>query len=110
MLVYDTSIPFTLYTASTRDYEHLTMPATFTSTVSQVCGIMIQTKTDSIYENNEVFGVSLSVVDASANPRIRLGTNIIIRIIDRQRKKTLLINVIHKLSIILLILQELQYR
>ena len=56
-----------------------------TFTVSQVCGIIIQTRLDLIYEHNEVFSVNLSV-DASANPRVRLGTNIIIRITDRQSK------------------------
>ena len=72
-----------MFTASNSDYEHLTVDVTFT--VSQVCGIIIQTKPDLIYEHNEVFSVNLSV-DASANPRVRLGTNIIIRITDRQSK------------------------
>ncbi len=65
------------------DYQSLTMDATFISG-TPVCGIIIQTNIDFIYENNEVFSVSLS--DVSANPRIRLGTNIIIRITDRQSK------------------------
>ena len=61
------------------------MDVTFTSTVLQVCGINVQTRLDLIYEHNEVFSVNLSV-DTSANPRVRLGTNIIIRITDRQSK------------------------
>ncbi len=64
------------------DYEHFTMDATFTSTVSQVCGT-VQTKMDSIYETFEVFSVSLSVV---ANLRVRLGTQKTIRIIDGHSK------------------------
>ncbi|XP_064396216.1 uncharacterized protein LOC135343165 isoform X2 [Halichondria panicea] len=74
---------------SNSDYEHLTVDVTFT--VSQVCGIIIQTRLDLIYEHNEVFSVNLSV-DASANPRVRLGTNIIIRITDRQRAVISLVN------------------
>ncbi|XP_064396201.1 uncharacterized protein LOC135343155 [Halichondria panicea] len=74
---------------SNSDYEHLTVDVTFT--VSQVCRIIIQTKPDLIYEHNEVFSVNLSV-DASANPRVRLGTNIIIRITDRQRAVISLVN------------------
>ena len=53
------------------DYENLTVDVTFTSTVSQVCGINVQTRMDSIYESFKVLSVSLSV-DASANPRVRL--------------------------------------
>ncbi len=56
-----------------------------TFTVSQVCGIIIQTRLDLIYEHNEVFSVNLSV-DASANPRVRLGSNKTIRITDGQSK------------------------
>ena len=67
------------------DYENLTVDVTFTSTVSQVCGINVQTRMDSIYESFEVLSVSLSV-DASANPRVRLGANKIIRISDGQSK------------------------
>ena len=58
------------------------MDVTFTSSVSRVCGIIVQTEMDSIYENFEVFSVSLSVVDV----RVRLGANKIIRITDRQSK------------------------
>ncbi len=73
-----------IYTASNIDYEHFTMDATLTSTVSRLCGIIVRTEMDLIYENFEVFSVSLS--DASANPMIRLGANKIIRIIDGQSK------------------------
>ncbi len=38
-----------------------------------------------IYENNEVFGVSLSV-DASAYPRVRLGAQKTVRIRDGDSK------------------------
>ena len=62
------------------------MDATFNSTVSRVCGISVQTNVDLIYESFEVFSVSLSVVDASANPRITLGANKIIRIKEVQSK------------------------
>ena len=72
-----------MFTASNSDYEHLTVDITFT--VSQVCGIIIQTRLDLIYEHNEVFSVNLSV-DASANPRVRLGSNKTIRITDGQSK------------------------
>ena len=41
---------------------------------------------DLIYENFEVFSLNLSVVDTSANPRIRLGENKIIRIREDQSK------------------------
>ena len=40
---------------------------------------------DLIYEHNEVFSVNLSV-DASANPRVRLGASKTIRITDGQSK------------------------
>ena len=61
------------------------MDATFTSSQSQVCG-SIQTLLEMppIYENNEVFSVSLS--DASANPRVRLGTQKTVRIRDTDSK------------------------
>ncbi len=61
------------------------MDATFTSSQSQVCG-SIQTllEISPIYENNEVFGVSLS--DASANPRVRLGPQKIVCIKDTDSK------------------------
>ncbi len=62
------------------------MDITFTSSTSQVCGIIIQTRMDLIYENFEVFSLSLSVVDTSANPRIVLGENKIIRIREDQSK------------------------
>ncbi len=81
------------------DYEHLTMDVTFTSSVSRVCGIIVQTEMDSIYENFEVFSVSLSVVDV----RVRLGANKIIRITDRQSK----LEITDFLSILFLLLQEL---
>ena len=73
------------YTASGTDYQALTMDATFTSSQSQVCG-SIQTWLEmlQIYENNEVFSVSLS--DASANPRIRLGAQKTVRIRDTDSK------------------------
>ncbi len=61
------------------DYQHLTMDVTFTSG-TPVCGIMIQTEIDSIYERNEVFSVSLS--DTSANPRVGLGAQKTVRIMD----------------------------
>ncbi len=75
----------TVYTALNSDFVPFTMDLTFTSaTTSRVCGINIQTRMDSIYENFEVFSVSLS--DASANTRIRLGENKMIRITDEQSK------------------------
>ncbi|XP_064407627.1 receptor-type tyrosine-protein phosphatase T-like [Halichondria panicea] len=77
---------------SNRDYAHFTMDATFNSTVSRVCGISVQTNVDLIYESFEVFSVSLSVVDASANPRITLGANKIIRIKEVQRALVSLVN------------------
>ena len=60
------------------------MDATFTSG-TPVCGIVIQTEMDLFYENNELFSVNLSV-NASANPKVGLGTNILIRIRDEQSK------------------------
>ncbi len=66
------------------DYQNLTMDATFNSG-TRICGIMIRTGMDLIYESNEVFGVSLSV-DASTNPRIRLGVQKTVRITDAQSK------------------------
>ena len=62
------------------------MDATFTSSQSQVGGINVQTLLEMppIYENNEVFSVSLS--DASANPRVRLGTQKTVRITDTDSK------------------------
>ena len=61
------------------------MDATFTSSQSQVC-VNIQTllEMSPIYENNEVFSVSLS--DSSANPRIRLGAQKTVRIRDIDSK------------------------
>ena len=59
------------------------MDATFTSSQSQVCeNIQTLLEMPPIYEHNEVFSVSLS--DASANPRIRLGTQKTVRITDGQ--------------------------
>ena len=79
------------------DYEHLTVDVTFNSTVSQVCGISVQTEMDSIYENFEVFSVNLSV-DASANLRVRLGANKIIRIREDQSKLEITDSLIHACS------------
>ncbi len=72
-----------MFTASGIDYQHLTVNAMFNSG-TPVCGIIIQTESDSIYETNELFSVSLS--DASASTRVRLGPNKIIRIMDGQSK------------------------
>ncbi len=62
------------------------MDATLTSSQLQVCG-SIQTVLEMppIYENNEVFGVSLSV-DVSANPRVILGAQKTVRIRDGDSK------------------------
>ena len=75
-----------IYTASGTDYQAFTMDATFTSSQSLVCGnIQTLLEMPPIYENNEVFSVSLSV-DASANPRIRLGAQKIVHIRDTDSK------------------------
>ncbi|XP_064407623.1 mucin-3A-like isoform X2 [Halichondria panicea] len=73
------------------DYQDFTMDATFTSSQSQVC-VNIQTllEMSPIYENNEVFSVSLS--DSSANPRIRLGAQKTVRIRDIDRALVSLVN------------------
>ncbi|XP_064396234.1 mucin-2-like [Halichondria panicea] len=73
------------------DYQAFTMDATFTSSQSQVCeNIQTLLEMPPIYEHNEVFSVSLS--DASANPRIRLGTQKTVRITDGQRAGVSLVN------------------
>ncbi len=74
-----------VHTASGIDYQDFTMDATLTSSQSQDCG-SIQTLLEipPIYENNEVFSVSLS--DSSSNPRIRLGAQKTVRIRDAQSK------------------------
>ncbi len=64
------------------------MDTTFTSShsQSQVCGnIQTLLEMPPIYENNEVFSVSLSV-DASANSRVRLGAQKTVRIRDTDSK------------------------
>ena len=50
------------------------MEETFSASVSQVC-VTVQTISESppVYENNEVFGVTVSVVDPDANPRVTIG-------------------------------------
>ncbi len=73
----------TVFTALNSDYVPLTVDLTLTSATSPVCGIIVQTRMDSIYENFEVFSVSLS--DASAT-RVRFGENKMIRITDEQSK------------------------
>ncbi len=65
------------------DYQRLIMDAIFVSG-TPFCGINIQTEADLIYENNEVFSVSMS--DATASTRVRLGAQKIIRIMDGQSK------------------------
>ena len=65
------------------DYQRLIMDAIFVSG-TPFCGINIQTEADLIYETNELFSVSLS--DASASTRVRLGAQKIIRIMDGQSK------------------------
>ncbi len=92
-----------ILTALNSDYERFTTDITFTS---QVCGIIIRTGMDSIYENFEVFSLNLSVVDTSANPRIVLGENKTIRIREDQSKSWITFTS-YPLS---LLLQELEYR
>ncbi len=67
------------------DYKHVTKDATLTSNESQVCMIIIRARIDLIYENNEVFGVNLSI-DASANLRVRLGAQKTVCIRDGDSK------------------------
>ena len=65
------------------------MEETFSATVSQVC-VTIQTLSESppVYENYEVFGVTVSVVDPDANPRVMIGAipTTTVRIMDGQSK------------------------
>ncbi len=86
------------------DYEPFTMDIRFTSSTSQVCGIIIQTRMDSIYENFEWFSFKLLVVD---NPRIILGANKIIRIREEDQSKSWITDFSYPLP---LLLQELEYR
>ncbi len=65
------------------DYQRLTTDVILISE-TPICGIIIQTEADLIYENNQVFSVSLS--DASASTRVTLGAQKIIRIMDGQSK------------------------
>ncbi len=67
------------------DYKHITKDATLTSNESQVCMIIIRARIDLIYENDEVFGVNLSI-DASASLRVRLGTQKTVCIRDGDSK------------------------
>ncbi|XP_064407145.1 uncharacterized protein LOC135351979 isoform X2 [Halichondria panicea] len=78
---------------SNMDYKHVTKDATLTSNESQVCMIIIRARIDLIYENNEVFGVNLSI-DASANLRVRLGAQKTVCIRDGDRAVVSLVNTI----------------
>ena len=63
------------------------MEKTFSASVSETC-VTVQTISESppVYENDELFGVAVSVVNPTANPRVMTGAmaTTTVRIVDGQ--------------------------